>query len=149
MRKVPRLMTDDEIKLYNYDQTKYNVKSYFSKYRNYKDKLDLIKDRYSGSLSNDNMGIFSSNISNPTANKVEQSERYNNYIDLMDKHITVLKNHLTKDEKIILKMSILSSYTDEAVCEQLSIYIQNFYQRKKSTYIKVACYFGIDVEIDT
>ena len=149
MRKNPKLMCEEEIRLYDYEKTKIKVRTFFAKYRNYKDKLDLIRDRYSSALGSDNMGIFSSNISNPTANKVEQSERYYEYIDIMDKHLSKVKNHLTRDEKIILKMSILDSYTDESVCEQLSISIQNLYLRKKSAFIKVACYFNLDVEIDT
>lgn len=148
MRTIPRLMDLKEIELYDVKETIENVKNFFVKYRNYKDKLDLIMERSSSSLSNDNMGIFSSQVSDPTSSKVEQRERYKNYVDEMDKHIKVINKKLTEDERAILRLSILRGYSDEFVADYISMSTQNIYQRKKSCYIKVACYFNIDVEKD-
>lgn len=148
MKKIPRLMDVNEIMLYDTKATMQNVKKYFAKYRNYKDKLSMIKEKMSTSLGEDNMGIYSSNISDPTGAKVEQSERYSKYIEYIDANLKIIRKNLTEDEKAILKLSILDSKTDEFIAEYISVAIQNFYQRKKSCYIKVACYFDIDVERD-
>jgi len=148
MKTTTRLMDKKEIELYDVKATIENVKNHFVRYRNYKDKLDLIMDRSSSSLSNDNMGIFSSGVSDPTSSKVEQRERYRNYVDEMDKHIKIIMKKLTEDEKAIFKLSILNGNTDEDVADYISMLPQNIYQRKKSCYIKVACYFNIDVEKD-
>ncbi len=147
-RRIVKLVPDDEIVLYNWEETRLNVRSYFSKYRIYLSKVNMIKDRYTSSLGNDNMGIYSSTISDPTANKVEQMEKYNNYIDLMNKHLEIVKKNMTADEKIILKKSILDNFNDEDLSEALNISRSHIYQRKKSCYIKVARYFDLEVEKD-
>lgn len=148
MKRVPRLMDESEILLYEVKTTMENVREHFVRYRNYKDKIKLIEGRLSSSLSDDNMGIFSSKISDPTGNKVEQAERYLNYIETMDANLEIIRKNLTSDEKTILNLSILQNMSDEYVAEYISVIRQNFYQRKKSCYIKVACYFNIDVERD-
>lgn len=146
MKKEIRIMSLDEISYYDVKKTMKNVKNYFSKYRNYQSKIYLIQQYNSCSLGNDNLGIFSSNISDPTANKVEKYERQLNYVNQMDAYLKNLKKNLTEDEKVILQFSILDCKTDEVIAEIISVAIQNFYQRKKSCYIKVACYFDLEVE---
>jgi len=148
MKKVPRLMEVNEISLYDVKSTIANVKDFFAKYRNYKDKLSMIEQRISSPLGNDNMGIFSSQISDPTSSKVEQRERYKNYIDSIDANLKILEKNLTEDEKAILKLSILGGMSDECIAEYISLTLPCIYPRKKSCYIKVACYFNIDVERD-
>lgn len=145
-KRVVRLLSEDDIMLYDWEETRLNVRSYFSRYRSYTSKINMIKCRYNGSLSNDNLGIFSSNISNPTANKVEQYDKYNTYVSEINKHLDALIKELTVDEKIILKKSILDNYTDEEISEMISIARQHIYLRKKSCYIKVARYFDLEVE---
>lgn len=148
MKKIPRLMESNEISLYDVKSTIFNVKNFFAKYRNYKDKLDMIEQRISSPLGNDNMGIFSSQISDPTSSKVEQRERYINYIDSMEEHLQVIRKNLTDDEKTILNLSILGNMSDECIADIIALTPPNLYPRKKSCYIKVACYFNIDVEKD-
>ena len=48
------------LEMYNYEETSKNLKKVFDKYRNYKNKEEIIRRRYKASLSLDNLGIFSS-----------------------------------------------------------------------------------------
>ena len=96
-------------------------------------------------LSNDSMGIFSSNISDPTSKRALKIIEYKDYIDSMNKQFVALRLKLTSDEKIIFNYSILSRHTDEELAEKLSLEKSGIYLRKKSCYIKVAKYFHIEV----
>ena len=138
-------ITNVDINLYNYYSIKKNLDDLFSKYRMYKEKKDIITKRLKSSLSLDNLGIFSSNISDPTSNKVEQIDKYNRFIETIDKTYDLFSNELTEDEKIIYKKTLLSSFTDNDVMEMLCLNSpKNYMVRKKSCYIKVARWFDLE-----
>ncbi len=143
--KKPRLYGKEILDEYNYPETRDKVLNYFAKYRTYSIKVEEISDAYNSPLSNDSMGIFSSNISDPTSKRALKIIEYQDYIDSMNKQFVSLRLKLTSDEKIIFNYSILSNYTDEELAEKLSLDKSNIYQRKKSCYIKVAKYFHIEV----
>lgn len=143
--KEPKLYGKEVLEEYNYPQTKEKVLHYFSKYRAYSIKVEEICDAYNCPLSNDSMGIFSSNISDPTSKRALKIIEYKDYIDSMNKQFVALRLKLTSDEKIIFNYSILSNYTDEELAEKLSLDKSNIYPRKKSCFIKVAKYFHIEV----
>lgn len=96
-------------------------------------------------LGNDNMGIFSSVITNTVQNKIEQIEKINKYIDNMNNRINILKKEFTEDEKVIFQMSIIDDMTDEEVAKAISMTIRGLFTRKKSCYIKTAIFFNLDV----
>lgn len=141
----PKIYDKEIIEEYNYPETRQEVMDYFSKYRNYSSKIGAITNSYNCSLSNDNMGIFSSNISDPTSRKAIQIAEYREYIDSMNKTFKALRLRLTEDEKIIFNYSILSKHTDEELAEELCVDKTNIYPRKKSCIIKVAQYYNIDI----
>lgn len=143
--KEPKLYDKEVLEEYNYPETREMVLHYFSKYRAYSVKVEEICDSYQSPLSNDSMGIFSSNISDPTSKRALKIIEYKEYIDYMNKQFKGLRLRLTSDEKIIFNYSILSRHTDEELAEKLSMEKSSIYHRKKSCYIKVAKYFHIEV----
>jgi len=147
---VPKLKVEclrpKEIEKYDYERIKLSLNEKFSKYRDYKERLDIIESRIESGLSNDNLSVFSSNISNPTENKVEQRSRYIDYVDEIEKVIDLVIKILTEDEITVLRYSLLSNYNDNDIAEIMHLYKNSYFQRKKSCYIKVAKYFGLDYE---
>lgn len=141
----PKLYDEEILKEYDYPQTKDVVLNYFSKYRAYCAKVEEISDAYNSPLSNDTMGIFSSNISDQTSKRALKIIECKEYIDFMNKQFKGLRLKLTTDEKIIFKYSILSRHTDEELADKLSMDKSNIYHRKKSCYVKVAKYFHIEI----
>jgi len=143
--KKPKIYDKEIIEIYDYPETRNGVLEYFSKYRAYSLKISAIVNSYNCSLSNDNMGIFSSNISNPTSRKATRIVEYKEYIDSMNKTFKALRLKLTEDEKVIFNYSILSRHTDEELAEELCMDKTSIYPRKKSCFIKVAQHYNIDV----
>ncbi len=143
--KEPKLYAKEVLDEYNYPQLKGVVLDYFSKYRSYSAKVEEICVSYSSPLSSDSMGIFSSNISDPTSKRALKIIECKEYIESMNKQFKALRLKLTADEKIIFNYSILSRHTDEEIAEKLSLDKSNIYLRKKSCYVKVAKYFHIEI----
>ena len=135
----------EDVNLFNYELTKRNVDELFSKYRSFKNKIDMIQKRYNASLSLDNLGIYSSAINNPTQNKVEQSEKYRNFIETIEGIYKLNYKELSKDELIIYDKYICDKCTDEDLAEYLSISRTSVFPRKRSCYIKVAKWFDLEV----
>lgn len=136
----------ENVDIYNYSETKKNVDMLFSKYRQYKEKKDIILKRTNSGLSFDNLGIYSSTPGDPVGNRVEQTEKYYNFIDTIDKIYELYSYQLTKDEKLIYKKMLLSKYTDIQMMEILNVSSYNgLYNRKQSCYIKVARWFDLEV----
>ena len=141
----PKLYNKEILDEYDYFQTKEEVLKFFAKYRTYKIKVEEIYDNYNSTFSDDQMGIFSSKLNDPTAKRALKIVEYKKYLDAMDKKFKALRLRLTSDEKIIFNYTILSKHTDEELAEKLSLDKSNIYLRKKSCYIKVAKYFHIDI----
>lgn len=135
----------EDINLYNYEATKKNLENLFAKYRTYTSKRTTIEERIKNSIDLDNLGIFSSRVSDPTYNKVEQLERISKFIDTVDKVIKLNKNNLSKDEYLILNKSLIKKYTTEELCEVLNYGYQATFQRRKNCYIRVATWFDLEV----
>jgi len=141
----PRIYEMEIIDEFNYPETRNHVLDYFSKYRLCSAKINNILNSYNCSLSNDNMGIFSSRKSDPTSNKATKIIECRDYVEDMNKDFRKLRMRLTEEEKVIFNLSILSKHTDEELAEELSLDKTNIYQRKKSCFIKVAQYYNIEV----
>ena len=135
----------EDIEVYNYEATRKNLDSLLAKYRTYKSKKTTIEERIKNSIDLDNLGIFSSRISDPTYNKVEQLEKINNFIDTVDKVINLNKNKLSKDEYFILKKCLDYKYTTEQISEMINLGYQATFQRRKNCYIRVALWFDLEV----
>lgn len=135
----------EDIEVYNYEATRKNLDSLLAKYRSYKSKKATIEERIKNSIDLDNLGIFSSRISDPTYNKVEQLEKINNFIDTVDKVIKLNKNKLSKDEYLILKKCLDYKYTTEQISEMINLGYQATFQRRKNCYIRVAFWFDLEV----
>ena len=84
-------------------------------------KEDIISKRIKSALSLDNLGIFANTISDPTGNKVEQLQKYTDFIELIDKTYQTFSNELTNDEKVIYKKTLLSNMPDSEVMEMLCL----------------------------
>jgi len=141
----PKIYEMEIIDEFNYPETKNHVLDYFSKYRLCNAKINNILNSYNCTLSNDNMGIFSSRISDPTSSKATKIIECKDYVEDMNKDFRKLRMRLTEEEKVIFNLSILSKHTDEELAEELSLDKTNIYQRKKSCFIKVAQYYNIEV----
>lgn len=139
------ILNEKIISMYNYEIIKIRVKEYFEKYKECITKKRLIAFSINNPLGNDNMGIFSSAITNSVHNKVEQMEKISEYIDVMNLHLDFLKKEFTEDEKMIFQMSILENMSDEDIAESLCMTRRGLYPRKKSCYIKTAIFFNLDV----
>lgn len=135
----------EDIEVYNYEATRKNLDSLLAKYRSYKSKKATIEERIKNSIDLDNLGIFSSRISDPTYNKVEQLEKINNFIDTVDKVVKLNKNKLSKDEYLILKKCLDYKYTTEQISEMINLGYQATFQRRKNCYIRVALWFDLEV----
>ena len=135
----------EDIEVYNYEATRKNLDSLLAKYRTYKSKKTTIEERIKNSIDLDNLGIFSSRISDPTYNKVEQLEKINNFIDTVDKVVKLNKNKLSKDEYLILKKCLDYKYTTEQISEMINLGYQATFQRRKNCYIRVALWFDLEV----
>lgn len=141
----PKLYSLERIKAYDYSKTRIKVMDYFAKYRSYKLRIEEIGDSYNTSLSNDNLGVFSSRRSDPTSRKAMKIVELQEYIEKMDKQFKSLKLKLTSDEKVIFNYSILAKHSDEELAEKLGIDKTNIYHRKKSCFIKVAKHFNLAI----
>ena len=139
------ILNEKSLSMYNYESIKIRVKDFFAKYKEFLIKKRLIAFSINDPLGNDNMGIFSSQISNVVQNKVEQMEKLNNYINSMNAHISFLKKEFTEDEKLIFQMSILDDMLDEEIADSMSMTTRGLYPKKKSCYIKTAIFFNLDV----
>lgn len=136
----------EDIESYDYHKTKDNVERLFSQYRNYKNKQDIITKRYNSSFSLDNLGIFSSTISDPVYNKVEQLEKYNNFIATIEQAYNLYSYMLDNDEKIIFSKYLLTRHKDDDLMEELCINSRSsLYYKKKKCLIKVALWFDLEV----
>lgn len=141
----PKLYQSEIINAFDYQKTKENVLEYFSKYRLYSNNINLLLNTCSSSLSNDNLGIYSSKVTDKTSATAIKIIEYKEYIEEISKNFRKLRMYLTDDEKMIFNLSILSSHTDEELAEKLSLDKSNIYKRKKSCFIKVALFYNIDV----
>ena len=135
----------EDIEVYNYEATRKNLDSLLAKYRSYKSKKATIEERIKNSIDLDNLGIFSSRISDPTYNKVEQLERINYFIDTVDNVVKLNNNKLSKDEYLILKKCLDYKYTTEQISEMINLGYQATFQRRKNCYIRVALWFDLEV----
>lgn len=145
MNEEVKLLSKEDVALYDFHQIKKNVDEYFLKYRNLKMKADIIRKKIGSSLSEDNMGIFSSNISDPTGNKVEQLERITNFITKTDKIIEQFNKELCQEEKVYFKKGILKGASEDQVAEFLNYHRNSIPQFKKSCYIKVSLWLDLEV----
>lgn len=144
--EAKRQLDKYDISLYNYNIIKKNVDDYFLKYRNFKMKADIVRKKLNCSLSADNLGIFSSNVNDPTGNKVEQLERISKFIDATDKVIDYLiKNEFSQEEKVYFKKGILKDGTDEQIAELLNYHRNSIGKFKKSCYIKLSLWLDLEV----
>lgn len=141
----PTILSDKTTYMYDYELVKIRVKAFFEKYKECITKKRLIAFSINDPLGNDNMGIFSSTITNTVHNKVEQMEKISRYIDNMNSRIDFLKKEFTEDEKIIFQMSILDDILDEDIADAVCMTRRGLYSRKKSCYIKTAIFFNLDV----
>ena len=132
-----------EINNYNFKEVKNSVLNHFNNYRFYKNRINLIEARIKCALNSDNLGIFSNKKNDPTFNKVEQIEKFRNYIKIFDETIDKLKDYLTDDEKTIFDLSIIDRCSDEELAYELSINKQHLYKPKKSCYIKTAEFYNL------
>lgn len=139
------LLKNKVIGLFDYDKTRLAVLSHFDDYVSKKEMLDVIESAYNSPQGNDNMGIFSGKISDPTAINGTKGAEYKTYTEKVEETLRPLKLKLTADEKIILEKSILTRHIDDEVALALSMDKRNIYHKKKSCYIKVALYYGIEV----
>lgn len=143
--KNQKLLDKNFIEEFDYEKTKLAVLDYFKNYRNYKIKVSLYDSTISSPLSNDNLGIYSSFVNDPTSRKAERFLYERTYIENMEKTFYKLKLRLTDDEKIIFNMAILSKHTDQDIAEALSLEVSSIYCRKKSCFIKVAIFYNKEV----
>ena len=116
----PKLYQSEIINAFDYQKTKENVLEYFSKYRLYSNNINLLLNTCSSSLSNDNLGIYSSKVTDKTSAIAIKIIEYKEYIEEISKNFRKLRMYLTDDES-------------------------NIYKRKKSCFIKVALFYNIDV----
>lgn len=136
----------DDLNAYNYSKTKENVDILYAKYRNYKEKKDIIFRRTNSSLSFDNLGIYGSSPGDPVGNRVEQTERFSKFIETVDSVYELYSFQLSKDEKILYKKMLQSRHTDDDLMSILNIASKNgLYIRKQSCYIKIARWFDLEV----
>ena len=61
-----------------------NVDKLYSKYRSFKSKTEIIYKRYKSCLSLDNLGIYSTTINDPVGNKIEQADKYEQFIKTVE-----------------------------------------------------------------
>lgn len=135
-----------EIENFDYNMTKYNVQKLFSKYRSMKEKKEVIQKRYKASLSLDNLGIFSNRMSDPVGNKVEQADKYQQFIDTIDKVFELNSSDLNDDELIIYNKSFINRCSDDDLMEFLNLNSRSgLTHRRKSCIIKVARWFDLEV----
>ena len=148
-RKIVRLVKDfievEDVESFDYEKTKNAVDKLFSKYRNYKNKQDIVLKRYNSSISLDNLGIFSNIPNDPVANKVEMIEKYENFLKTIDKIYELCSSDLSKDERVIYKKCLLSKHTEEELMDDLNMSHGSTFIRKRSCYIKVAKWFDLEV----
>ena len=143
VKKSIELLSECTLENFDYNMTKHNVEKLFAKYRSLKEKEELIRKRYKASLS---LGIFSNGISDPVGNKVEQLEKYRQFIDTIDQVFKLNSSELTKDELIIYQKSFIRKSTDEELLEYLNLNSRSsLTPRKKSCIVKVALWFDLEV----
>lgn len=144
MKNCKSFVEIEDVEVFDYEKCKKNVDSLFSKYRSFKKKIDIIKKRYKACLSLDNLGIYSTSISDPVGNTVEQADKYERFINTIDSIYEINKDDLSADEIIVYKKSIICKCTDEDLSEFLSMSKGSCFNRKRSCYIKVARWFDLE-----
>lgn len=142
---LSQFSTKDLLAIFDYNKIRDNIETIYSKYRIYKNMRNIIINKYSSPLSNDNSGIYSSIPSNPVENKVEQLDRYTKYIEEVDSVYNTYKDTLNKDEKVIYSKCLVNKHTNEDLMEELCLSDTAFLNRKKICYIKIALWFDLAV----
>lgn len=138
-----RVCTQKEMKMNNYEKIRSRLNSILEPLKEFDGKLDIIREKISSSLSNDNMGIYSSEINNPTLRKMEVIDKLEKEVAHIKEVLESNKDKLTDEEKICLDELILHDCTTEELAELLNCGYKRTVKIKKSTYIKVARWFGI------
>ncbi len=141
----PKILNQEIINAFDYPKTRLAVLDFFSKYRLYSERINAILESYNCSLANDNLGVFSSQISDKTSTNAIKIAEYKKCLDDFEISFKKLKLRMTDDEKKIFDLSILSSHSDEEVAERLSLDKSNIYSRKKSCFIKTALFYSVEV----
>jgi uncharacterized FlgJ-related protein len=136
----------ENIELYDYIACKDNVDKIFSKYREYNSKKEIIESRVKNSLNLECLGIFSSGVSDPTYNKVEQLDKINNFLETVNKVFETCKKELSSDEEFIYKKYLEKRYTDEDLATMLNLSVQSIFLRKRSLYVRVARWYDVEVK---
>jgi uncharacterized FlgJ-related protein len=136
----------ENIELYDYIACKDNVDKIFSKYREYNSKKEIIESRVKNSLNLESLGIFSSGVSDPTYNKVEQLDKINNFLETVNKVFETCKKELSSDEEFIYKKYLEKRYTDEDLATMLNLSVQSIFLRKRSLYVRVARWYDVEVK---
>jgi uncharacterized FlgJ-related protein len=136
----------ENIELYDYIACKDNVDKIFSKYREYNSKKEIIESRVKNSLNLESLGIFSSGVSDPTYNKVEQLDKINNFLETVNKVFETCNKELSSDEEFIYKKYLEKRYTDEDLATMLNLSVQSIFLRKRSLYVRVARWYDVEVK---
>ena len=72
-------------------------------------------------------------------------QRYNEFVDTINKAYDLYGSDLSKDEKTIYKKMLIHKFSEDEIMEILCINSkQAFINRKKSCYIKVARWFDLE-----
>lgn len=143
-----KLLSLREIEMFDYEKIKLRVNNYLLYYKILKDKEEVIRKKMNSPLANDNMGIYSGTVNNPTYSKVEKLEAIQEKIRPIESIINSCKSELTKDELLCFNELILSGHTTEDLEEILNCSYGRVVSIKKSCYIKVSRWFDLEVYKD-
>lgn len=140
-----RFIEVDDVDSFDYEKTKNNVDLLYRKYRNFKNKYDILTKRYNSSLSFDHLGICTRGPGDPTGKKVEQNEKFEKFVNTIDEIYSLYCDELSEDEKIVYKNCLVTKHTDDDLMELLCMSHGAAFLRKRSCYLKVAKWFDLEV----
>lgn len=137
------LLTKEQVQNYNMRTI---TKKIFAKFDEYNYNLELresyVDEAVKGKVLSD-MPVAKGRKSDPTWASTVKRDKVTKYIDDFELKLKYLKANLTKEEKEILKLSIMEREDNSVLCDKLAKEYKAVYWIKKSCYVKVALRFNL------
>ncbi len=136
------LLTKEQVNNYNMRKL---TKKIFKKFDEYNYHLELAQSYIDSSITKElsDMPISKSGKSDPTWSSTAKREKVLKYIDDFELKLKYLRANLTKEEKEVLKLSIIDREPNDVLCNKLVKQYKAVYWIKKSCYVKVALRFNL------
>lgn len=145
MTNNTRFLDNVDLSLYDYSATRKAVEQKFQKYRRLKEQQIIIQTCLNSSITLSHENIKSNVIVDNVSKRVEKLETIKKMLDKIEIIANDNISELNDIERIIYDKTLLNELTNEDLVEIMDRSEKYIIKAKKSCYIKVARWFGIEV----